>query len=426
MDGQAAAGDERMTDVADRPSVHFDHHSAEFAAAPWPILEDMRDRCPVAHSDAYGGFWVLTRYEDIRTVALDDETFSSAQSIVIPAKQNASQPSIPIETDPPIFHEYRRVMQPLFSPTAVDRLEPAIESFVTGCIDEFIEAGLCDFVHDLADPLPALTTLHKLGLPLDDWARFAEPLHKTVFLRQGDPARAGVMEQLAWIRQVIVDAVADRRRHPRDDMITYLVNATVDGRPIESDEVVAMIVLTIQGGFDTTGSAIGNALLYLDADRDARRRLIEDPALIPSAVEELLRFEAPQFALARVATRDVEIGGQHIAAGERILLVWASGNRDETVFSAPNEVVLERSPNRHMTFGLGAHRCLGSTLARREILVALRAVLRRMPDYEIHYEQVVRAQTIGVAYGSFSLPARFTPGPRHHGSEGRADWVSGR
>ena len=419
MDGPAATGGERMTEVADRPSVHFDHHSPEFAAAPWPILEDMRHQCPVAHSDAYGGFWVLTRYEDIRTVALDDETFSSSQSIVIPAKQNASQPSIPIEADPPMFQEYRRVMQPLFSPTAVDRLEPAIESFVTGCIDEFIEEGSCDFVHDLADPLPALTTLHKLGLPLDDWARFAEPLHKTVFLRQGDPARAGVMEQLAWIRQVIVDAVTDRRLHPRDDMITYLVNASVAGRPIEAEEVVAMIVLTIQGGFDTTGSAIGNALLYLDADRDARQRLIDDPALIPSAVEELLRFEAPQFALARVATRDVEIGGQRIAAGDRILLVWASGNRDENVFSDPNEVVLDRFPNRHMTFGLGAHRCLGSTLARRQILVALRSVLRRMPDYEIRHAKVIRAQTIGVAYGSFSLPARFTPGRRHHGSGSR-------
>ena len=220
------------------------------------------------------------------------------------------------------------------------------------------------------------------------------------------------MDDLLWVRQVIAEAVAERRRHPRDDMITYLVNATVDGRPITDDEVVAMIVLTIQGGFDTTGSAIGNALLYLDADRDARRRLIEDPGLLPRAVEEFLRFEAPQVALARVATRDVVIGGQPIAAGERLLLVWASGNRDEAVFPGGDQVVLDRFPNRHMTFGLGAHRCLGSTLARRQILLALGAVLRRLPDYEIDHDRVERAETIGVAYGSFSLPARFSPGTR--------------
>ena len=392
--------------------VHFDHHSPEFAADPWPQLADLRAHCPVARSDAYGGFWVLTRYDDIKRVALDDETFSSAQGIVIPTKQNSGQRSIPIESDPPIFHEYRRVMQPLFAPAAIDRLEPAIETFVQRCIDEFIEWGECDLVHDLADPLPAMTTLHKLGLPLDDWARFAEPLHKTVFLRQGNPKRDGVMEQLGWIRETIATAVADRLRHPRDDMITYLVHAEVEGRPLTDEEVIAMIVLTIQGGFDTTGSAIGNALLHLDRHRDARQRLIDEPSLLPSAIEEFLRFEAPQVALARVATRDVEIGGHVVPAGDRVLLVWASGNRDDEAFPHADAVVLDRFPNRHMTFGLGAHRCLGSTLARRQILLALGAVLRRLPDYEIDHDRVVRAETIGVAYGSFSLPARFSPGPR--------------
>jgi cytochrome P450 len=392
--------------------VHFDHHSSEFAADPWPQLADLRAHCPVAHSDAYGGFWVLTRYEDIKRVALDDETFSSSQGIVIPAKQNTGQRSIPIETDPPIFQEYRRVMQPLFAPVAVDRLEPAIEAFVHRCIDEFIEQGECDLVHDLADPLPAMTTLHKLGLPLDDWARFAEPLHKTVFLRQGNPKRDGVVEQLRWIRSTIARAITDRRQHPRDDMITYLVNAEVEGRPVTDEEITEMIVLTIQGGFDTTGSAIGNALLYLDRHHDVRQHLIGDPALLPYAVEEFLRYEAPQFALARVATRDVEIGGQVIPAGDRVLLVWASGNRDEESFPDADDIVLDRFPNRHMTFGLGAHRCLGSTLARRQIVVALGAVLDRLPDYAIDHDRVVRAETIGVAYGSFSLPARFTPGRR--------------
>jgi cytochrome P450 len=173
-----------------------------------------------------------------------------------------------------------------------------------------------------------------------------------------------------------------------------------------------MVMLTLQGGLDTTGSAISSALIHLDRDRDARQRLIEEPDLLPSAVEEFLRYESPQFALARTATRDVVVGDRQIREGDRVLLVWASGNRDEEMFDRADEVVLDRSPNRHMAFGLGAHRCLGSNFARRQILLALRAVLRRLPDYTIDHEHLVKAETIGVTYGTFALPARFTPGRR--------------
>jgi cytochrome P450 len=392
--------------------VDFDHHSPEFAADPWPILAELRSRCPVAHSATYGGFWVLTKYDDIRRVVSDDETFSSAETILIPPKKNAKQKSIPIEMDPPEFLEYRRVLHPMFSPAAVDRLEPLIERFVHHCIDEVIERGEVDFVHDLADPLPAMTTLHKLGLPVEDWRMFAEPMHKTVFLRQDNPLRANVLAELAQVAQAIQAAIAARRQTPRDDMISYLVRSEAFGEPVSDYAAFEMIMLTLQGGLDTTGSAISNALLHLDHDRDHRRRLIDDPSLLPDAVEELLRYEAPQMALARTANRDVTIGGREIRAGDRILLVWGSGNRDEDVFPDADQVVLDRSPNRHMTFGLGAHRCLGSTLARRQILVALRAVLRRMPDYAIDHDRVVRAETIGVTYGTFALPATFPPGER--------------
>lgn len=394
------------------PIVHFDHHGADFAADPWPLLADMRTRCPVSRSDAYGGFWVATRYDDIKRIALDDETFSSAKSLTIPPKKNLNQRSIPIEVDPPMFQKYRRIMHPLFSPSAIGALEPVIEAFVHRCIDTFIESGQCDFVHELADPLPAMTTLHMLGLPVQDWKRFSDPLHSTVFLRQDNPDRAKHVAGLRWIRETLVAAIDDRRAHPRNDMITYLIRSTVDGRPLDDDEVLEMVYLTIQGGFDTTGSAISSALLQLDRDRGARQRLLNDPDLLPTAVEEFLRFEAPQFALARTANRDVEIGGQNIREGDKILLVWASGNRDESVFPDADSVRLDRFPNRHMTFGLGAHRCLGSTLARREIVSALRLVLHRIPDYAVDHARVKRAETIGVTYGCFSLPATFPPGER--------------
>ena len=394
------------------PVVHFDHHSPEFADDPWPILENLREQGPIAWSEAYGGFWVVSGYDAIREVAHDDVTYSSADSILIPPKKNAAQRSLPIETDPPLFHEYRRLMQPLFSPAAVERLEPAIETFVRRSIDEFVEKGSCDFVHDLADPVPAMTTLHKLGLPVELWKAFAEPLHRTVFLRQDHPLRKDALEGLAAVHDILVEAIAARRHSPRDDMITYVVNGTVDGRPVTDEEALSMIQLTIQGGFDTTGSSIGSALIRLDEDRAARQWLQQDLDRIPTAVEEFLRYEAPQFALARTATRDCELAGQQVKKGDKILVVWASGNRDTRAFDDPDRLHLDRNPNRHMTFGLGAHRCLGSTMARRMIELTLRAVLKRLPDYEIDHEHVVKAETIGVVYGKFSVPARFTPGSR--------------
>ena len=402
-----------MTNTQDVvPSVHFDHHDPDFAKDPWPTLTDLRSRCPIAHSETYGGFWVVTGYEEIRRVALDDATFSSAETILIPPKKNAAQKSIPIEMDAPEFLEYRRIMQPLFAPPAVERLAPVIEYYANHCIDEFIEHGEVDIVHEFADPVPVMVTLHKLGMPIDDWRRYAEPMHKTVFLRQDNPARAGVLEQLAWIAETIKEAIKQRRQSPRDDMISYLLNSRPFGEPVSDHDAQEMIMLTMQGGFDTTGSAISSALLHLDRNRDDRQRLIEHPELMDTAVEEFLRVGAPQFALARTAKRDVELGGQRVAKGDRVLLVWASGNRDESVFDRADEVLIDRDPNRHMAFGLGAHRCLGSTLARRQIQVALAAVLRRLPDFQVDHSRLVRAETIGVTYGTFAMPITFTPGRR--------------
>ena len=394
------------------PDVDFDHHSEAFAADPWSQLARLRSECPVARTGSHGGFWVLTGYEEIRRVATDDETFSSAETLVIPPKKNVGQKSIPAEMDAPEFLAFRRILHPMLSPAAVDRLTPVIERFVHAAIDSFIENGSCDFVHDFADPVPAMTTLYKLGLPVEMWKDFSVPLHQVVFLRQDSPRRVNVAEGLQFVAQTIRDTITARREAPRDDMISYLLNCTVDGRAVTDHEVKEMATLIVQGGFDTTGSAISNALLYLDKHRDARRQLIEEPTLMTSAVEEFLRYEAPQTAMARVATKDVVIGGRDISKGDRLLLVWASANRDGTAFDDPDKVVLDRFPNRHITFGHGAHRCLGSNLARRQIQVALRAVLRRLPDYTIDHDNAVRAETVGIVFGMFSLPAHFPPAER--------------
>ncbi|MDE0494689.1 MAG: cytochrome P450 [Acidimicrobiaceae bacterium] len=392
--------------------VQFDHHAAAFAADPWTPLRVLRETCPVAYTESHGGFWIITSYAEIREIASDDIRFSSAKGLTIPDKTNPSQRSIPAEVDPPDFLAFRRILHPMLSPAAVDRLTPVIERFVHATIDSFIEDGQCDFVHDLADPLPAMTTLYKLGLPVDLWREFSEPLHKVIFLRHDSPEREGVPEQLQAITRLLYETIAARRESPRDDMISYLIGCEVNGRPVTDLEVKEMVYLTIQGGFDTTGSAISNALIQLHRDRDARQRLIDDPELLPTAVEEFLRYEAPQLALARTANVDATIGDKEIRAGDRLLLVWASGNRDADVFDNPDEFQLDRFPNRHMTFGLGAHRCLGSNLARRQMELALRGVLKRLPDYELDLDNARRAETVGIVYGMYSLPATYSRGQR--------------
>ncbi|MEQ1873726.1 MAG: cytochrome P450 [Ilumatobacteraceae bacterium] len=402
-----------MSPEADaRCPVVFDHHSREFAADPWTPLRELRETCPVAYSENYGGFWILTSYADIKEVASDDLRFSSANGLTVPDKKNVGQRSIPIEMDPPDFLMFRRILHPMLSPAAVDRMTPVIERFVHGAIDSFIESGSCDFVHDLAEPVPAMSTLYKLGLPVERWKEIAEPMHQVVFLRQENPERAGAIAKLGAISDLLYETIASRRESPRDDMISYLIGCTVDGRPVTDAEVKEMAYLTIQGGFDTTGSAISNALIHLDRDRDARKRLIDDPSLMVAAMEEFLRFEAPQVALARTAMVDAVVGGKQIKAGDKLLLMWASGNRDADAFENPDELQLDRFPNRHMTFGLGAHRCLGSNLARRQIEITLNGVLQRMPDYEIDMDAATRPETVGIVYGMFDLPATFSPGTR--------------
>lgn len=396
----------------DRPIVPVDHHSAEFAADPWSVYRDLRQRCPVAYSDAHGGFWMVSKYDDVRRVALDDHTFSSAASITVPPKPPGKRLSIPIEMDPPLFQEYRRVLNPMFAPARVAQLEPEIRSFVHGAIDGFIESGECDLIHDFANPVPAMTTLLLLGLPPEDWELYAWPVHAQTFLRPGSERRQAAVEPYAAIHDRVREEIEARKRSPRDDMISALLQAEVAGKRIDDEEVLDIIMLTLHGGFDTTGSAISNALVYLDQHPDDRRRLMDDPDLVPQAVEEFLRYEAPQQGLARVTTRECVVGGQRIDPGERIMLWWASANRDEEAFPDPDTVVLDRFPNRHVTFGVGAHRCLGSTVARRQIHFALEAFLDRLPDYRVHHDRIERAETVGVVFGHFSIPISFTPGSR--------------
>jgi len=392
------------------PTTDFDQDSAAFAADPWSKYDELRSTCPVAHTDAHGGFWVLSTYGDVVKVAKDDVTFSSVPTTVIP--DSGVYNLIPLQSDPPDLQRYRAALAPFFTPQAMQEQEPRIRRFTTDCIDAFIGRGHCDLVTELANPVPSMTALEMIGFDPEDWHDFAGPLHQLSYFADGSAERNQALEDIARIDGRIETAISERRRQPRNDAITRLVEYETDGLAFTDLELHGLVKMLVFGGLDTTMASMSNALLYLAENPQQRQRLIDEPALIPGAIEELLRYEAPVHAFARKVMTDTEIGGQPIKAGEKVYMLWASANRDSDRFENPDDVDFERRPNRHLTFGVGGHRCLGAPLARLEMKIMLEEVLQRLPDFSIEPEGVRHPITVTIIWGRTSLPATFTPGPR--------------
>lgn len=390
----------------------FDHHSPDLSADPYPTFARLRKECPVGWSDAWGGFWVVSGHAEVEQVAHDDATFCSGEGVSFPTVGQA-RPLIPIEVDPPLFHKYRRILNPRFSPGAVERFEPDIRRMATTLIDGFIERGECDLMAELAGPLPAMTTLRMLGLPEEEWEFFLHCIHVGVHESAHDLDKS--VEAILEVYTAIAAALEERERagFTGDDLISYLARAESEGERLSEEEILDICLLLLFGGLDTTAAAISHAALYLDQDLEARERLRRERQLIPMAIEEFVRFYTPVQALARTVTRDTELGGQHLAAGDKVWMIWASANRDETAFPDPDRVILDRHPNRHLGFGVGIHRCLGMHLARVMFRVALEEILDRMPDYRVSPDaDLARFPDASVVYGLLHLPVTFSPGTR--------------
>ena len=396
-----------MSESRGCPVVRFDHHSADFAHDPWSVYDGLR-AARVAYSETYGGFYVLSRYEDVWAAARDDETFSSDREVVLPATGVGRL--IPLNADPPDLQRFRSALYPYFTLRAAEAMEADIRRFTTTTIDAFIEAGRCDLITDLAAPVPAMTTLELMGLPPGDWAILAEPLHDLIAYPTDHPNHESARDGVWAIRERFAAEVAERVADPRDDMVTHLLGLEGEGEgTLSRNEVVDLLMMVTIGGFDTTMAAIGSALLYLDQHHDERRRLAADSDLLPAAVDEFLRFEAPVQGFARTVTRDIKIGGCPIPAGETVFLLWGSANRDPEVFDRADEMLLDRQPNRNLTFGVGGHRCLGVHLARVEMRVVLEETLRRLGDYSVSHDEVRWPRSVGILYGRAHIPATFTP-----------------
>ena len=397
--------------------VDYDHHRALTDWDPDLTHAQQRASCPVAHTGAHGGYWVVTSYDLVSACARDVATFSSDHDldggrvglefagIGIPAEPHHR--SIPAEVDPPLFHEYRRLLQPWFSPAACDRWTARVRAWAADCITPHLPSGRIDLVLDVANPVPAIFTLALVGLPIDEWERYAAPLHELVFTAPGSPEKLAARAAVGELREAIRLAVAARRREPRDDLASAVAHAEIGGEPISEADAVNVLFAVVSGGVDTTTALLANAFVWLHRHPDTRRQLVEDPASRPAAREEFLRLFSPAPATARTTTRAVEVGGVAIPRGERVLLSWTAANRDPGVFAEPDDGRIERDAHRHVAFGLGPHRCIGAPFARSTFDAALDAVLAHLPEYVIDEERAARYDRVGAVNGWVSIPATF-------------------
>lgn len=388
---------------------HFDHLSAELHGAFHETLAHLRTAHPVVRSDAHGGFWAVTGYDEVLRVAQDWQTFSSAHGITVPSGP-APIPAIPEMVDPPLHREYKRLINAFFTPDAVRRHEDEVRALVDRLIDEFVEDGECELMAQLAVPLPGLVFfdlfLHAPSDELDEINRLAA----TASIPTTRAAREARGAMLRWIAGFVEQR---RAEEPRGDVVDAILTAEIEGRPITEEEVVGMIQLLLFGGLDTTAGALGQMVLRFCRQPEIPALLRERPELVPDAVEELLRLDGSFAFIGRTAMADAEVGGRSIKAGDRVLVSWVSANRDAREFDRPDEFDLERPSNRHVAFGAGPHRCAGSNLARLNLRLAVEAIVTRLHDLRLQ-EGAPDPLPFHSGYNRSPevVPIAFTPGPR--------------
>jgi cytochrome P450 len=352
-------------------------------AEPQPMYKVLRESTPVFRAPQAV---VLSRLTDIEMALKRTDLFSSNMDAV---DLGNIRPLIPLQVDPPEHAKYRRILDPLFTPREMARREPMVTELVNQMLDRFADRGECDFHEEFAIPLPCTVFLQLLGLPLEDLDKFLEwkdgvirPEGATEWDDRHNAAAPVAQEIYDYFERAIDDHVAN----PRDDVLSAMIAAKVDsegGRRLTREELLDICFLFLIAGLDTVTDSLDCFFVYLARHPEHRHQLIEQPDVLPHAIEELLRWETPVPGVVRVAMQDVEVGGCPISRGERVSPLLGAANTDPAEFPDPELVDFSRNPNRHRAFGGGAHRCLGSHLARMELRVALREFHRRIPDYEI-------------------------------------------
>jgi len=363
--------------------VHdFDHTDPRWTENPFPIWDELRAECPVVHTKRFLGCYMPTTYEAVKQIAYDTEHFSSRRVIVRDVRPENTATAPPITSDPPEHKPAKQFLLPPFTPDAMKKLEPRVRAICNELIDEFIADGKCDAAARYTKHIPVRAIAHMLGIPEKDGDLFIKWIHEILELgiKDDDALMRAVHEMTAYF----AGHIEHRKQHPSDDLITTLMNARgKDGQPLSDPHVLGSLRLLLIAGIDTTWSAIGASLWHLAKTPSDRDRLIAEPELMPTAIEELLRAYSPV-----------------------TMLSFPAANRDPAVFPDADKVVIDRKENRHAAFGLGIHRCVGSNLARMEMTVAIEEWLKRIPDFRLDPAgQVTWSE--GTVRGPRQLPVLF-------------------
>jgi cytochrome P450 len=387
-------------------ATDFSHLEPEWSADPYPIQDDLRQRCPIAHTGRFGGGWLPTRYQDVAAIAADTERFSSRSIIMSNFRPPLDLAPIggtpPISSDPPFHHDARKLLLPAFTKTAVTRQEAATRAFCHSLLDGLKGRDVVDAARDYAQHIPMRVIADMLGFPPEDGPRFAEFVENTLEGINLPPEDR--IARMTALFDYLLAQIHDHVDNPRDDLTTFLINAELYGQKLDPSHVAGTMALLLIAGIDTTWSAIGASLWHLAAAPADRRRLAAEPGLLPTAMEEFLRAYAP-VTMARLVREDMRWQGADMKADDWILLSFPAANRDPAQFDRAGEVVLDRAVNRHAAFGLGIHRCVGSHLARMELRVALQAWLQRIPEFTLDDPAAV-TWSAGQIRGPRRLPLR--------------------
>ncbi|MCV7195771.1 cytochrome P450 [Mycobacterium angelicum] len=386
--------------------LRYDPFDAGIQNDPYPIYRQLRDEAPVYRA-VDSCTWVLSRHEDVVGALLDHHSYSSVDGIFpTPPGSTFHESLLPmmILMDPPRHDQLRALVSKAFTPRRIAALNSGIEDLadrLSDCLDH--GAGSADFVSEFAAVLPAMVIADLLGVPREDRDQFRQWSNTMV---QSNPARGETGDGLAaaaCIYEYFTGFLAERRRQPRGDLMSALVCAEIDGKRLSDDELLGFCLLLLIAGHETTSNLLGNAAVILANHRHIRHRMAADNSLLGPAVEELLRYDSPAQGLSRTLTRDVALHGVTMSSGDSVLLLFGSANRDERVFRDPDVFDIGRKPEHQVAFGRGVHFCLGASLARMEARIALRALLARVPNWEVDLVHAQRLRS-GPIRGYLSLP----------------------
>lgn len=378
-------------DAVEHIAENFDYHDPA-VTDPHPIYAKLRE-CPVTKNPLYGGHWLISGYDEAYAALMDSDTFSS--SIVSIPADYAGRPLIPEQLDDPEHKLYKRLLIPAFSATPMERLEPVVRERCRNMIAAFPEDGPVEFVEAFATPFPVSIFLDLLGVPqtlLPDFVRYHKTIVHTFHEEDADVKRFAAVQA---VHGVFLELMAERMREPKDDLISYICTVQLEGRDLTEEERLDIAFTMFIAGLDTTSGALGFSFLHLAQNPELQQYIREHEEEIPAAVEELLRFNSP-ISTARLAMKDIDFFGCPIKKGDPVLILTASANRDEKAFDNPDEVRIGRTPNRHVGFGVGIHRCLGINLARLQLRVAFEEIHRAFSSYEVADPDQLRWRASGV------------------------------